>query len=173
MKANLKTPLANYSKGFKSRPLLRYFDTLEEYLAKYYKPKSYLPYDEWLQKQWDANGDGKKQSRERKAYNKLYKDLDAAYARWEAYVQTIVAANDEESRRLKAQWETSRHYELAKEDVGQDGYNPNASGTGITTQDDKDKAFAAEQNAQQRTTTIIIAIAAMVAVVIVISLFKE
>lgn len=150
-----------------------YFDTLEEYLAKYYKPKKYLPYDEWLQKQWDANGDGKKQLREKKAYNKLYKDLDATYARWEAYVQTIVAANDEESRRLKAQWETSRYYEMAKEDAGQDAYNPNSTGTGITTLDDKDKEFAEKQYQQQRITTIIIAVAAMAALVVIISLFKK
>lgn len=152
-----------------------YFDTLEEYLAKYYKPKTYLQYDKWLISQADLNANGKIERDGRgeyTRYKKLLKD-PTLYSKWEAYVDTIVSANDEESRRLKAQWETSRYYEIAKEDAGQDAYNPNSSGTGITSQDDKDKAYQAEQNAQKRTTTIIIALAAMVAVVIAISLFTN
>ena len=184
MHEDLQTPLAVYSKGFKSpAPTsdMNYFMTLEEYLDKYYKPRTYLSYDEWINKQCDNDGDGKVgasssklsvRNAEKRQKKKLLQD-PTTYSKWEAYVQTIVAANDEESRRLKAQWETSRYYELATQDAGTDSYRSNSSGTDITTRYDKDAELAKQDTTQQRTMIIVLAVAAMIFIYLLIKSTKN
>lgn len=180
MHEDLKTPLAVYSKGFKSAAPtsdINYFMTLEEYLDKYYKPRTYLSYDEWINKQCDNDGDGKVgassskltvRNAEKRQKKKLLQD-PTTYSKWEAYVQTIVAANDEEARRLEAQWKTSRYYEIVSQDPGQDAFNDNNSGTGITTRYDKDAKLAKQDTTQQRTMIIVLAVAAMIFIYLLIN----
>ena len=117
MHEDLKTPLAVYSKGFKSAAPtsdINYFMTLEEYLDKYYKPRTYLSYDEWINKQCDNDGDGKVgassskltvRNAEKRQKKKLLQD-PTTYSKWEAYVQTT---------RKHADWRLNgKHHDIMK-----------------------------------------------------------
>lgn len=103
--------------------------TLDEYLKSNYKEEIALPYDKWLISQVDFNGNGKVDSgkiyrtndrgrqvwtgsyyKEDNAYKRLQND-PSTYAKWEAYKETIVAANNQKLRQLKAIWETSQAFE--------------------------------------------------------------
>ena len=103
--------------------------TLEEYLKSNYKEEIALPYDKWLISQVDFNGNGKVDSgkiyrtnnrgrkvwtgsyyKEDNAYKRLQND-PSTYAKWEAYKETIIAANNQKLRQLKAIWETSQSFE--------------------------------------------------------------
>lgn len=101
--------------------------TLEEYLKSNYTEEIALPYDKWLISQVDFNGNGKVDtkeyrvnskgktvyaglSKEDNAYRRLQED-PSTYSKWEAYKETIIAANNQKLRQLKAMWETSQAFE--------------------------------------------------------------
>ena len=101
--------------------------TLDEYLKSNYKEEIALPYDKWLIAQVDFNGNGKVDTKEYRVNNRgktvyaglskednAYKRLQndpSTYSKWEAYKETIIAANNQKLRQLKALWETSQAFE--------------------------------------------------------------